>query len=528
MQNIKSEYDVGAAFAAIENELMQSMIRNMSRHKQEEIDEGKRWSMWQAEELHSLEKYRKENQKKFQKDFKRINDRMEGLIREAKSEGEMKQEIAILEAIKQGFPAKRVSKGMTAEFFRLNERKLDALIKATTSDMKRAEVAILRMANDRYRKAIFNAQVYANTGAGTYEKAVDMATKDMLSSGLNCVEYANGARHTLADYADMAIRTACKRAYLQGEGEKRQEWGITTVIINRRTDACPLCMPFEGVVMIDDVWSGGSKEDGKYPLLSDAIAAGLYHPRCRDSHTTYFPGISTAPDNRWTKRQIADVEEQAKQEARQQYAKRQADKYQRLADGSLDPENKEQYQRKAEQWEEVQGKTNEITEEVADKYSDIINVWKQKKPSNSGKVTDAVNFVFDNAEYTVNGKTVVLDYSQKEKKIAELVNKTFGLNVEMVPRVLSPQGISTPDYLIEGNKYDLKEPIGKGKNVLYGMVAKKKKQADNFIFDISQCPLEILEINRQIDGLYLSNRTSFINNIIVVKDDEVIHVYKRN
>ena len=70
---------------------------------------------------------------------------------------------------------------------------------------------MLRKANDDYRKAIYNAQIYANTGAGTYEKAVDMATKDMLSRGLNCVMYANGARHTLSDYADMAIRTASKR-----------------------------------------------------------------------------------------------------------------------------------------------------------------------------------------------------------------------------------------------------------------------------------------------------------------------------
>lgn len=91
--------------------------------------------------------------------------------------------------------------------------------------MQKAEAAVLRMANDQYRKIIYNAQVYANTGAGTYEKAVDMATKDFLSAGLNCVEYANGARHTLSDYADMAIRTASKRAYLQGEGEMRQQWG---------------------------------------------------------------------------------------------------------------------------------------------------------------------------------------------------------------------------------------------------------------------------------------------------------------
>ena len=31
---------------------------------------------------------------------------------------------------------------------------------------------LLKRSNDVYRQAIFNAQVYANTGAGTYEKAV--------------------------------------------------------------------------------------------------------------------------------------------------------------------------------------------------------------------------------------------------------------------------------------------------------------------------------------------------------------------
>lgn len=126
--------------------------------------------------------------------------------------------------------------------------------------MEKAETAVLRMANDQYRKVIFNAQVYANSGAGTYEKAVDMATKDFIAAGLNCVEYANGSRHTLADYADMAIRTASKRAYLQGEGQKRQEWGISTVIMNKRGNPCPKCLPFVGKILIDDVWSGGSSK----------------------------------------------------------------------------------------------------------------------------------------------------------------------------------------------------------------------------------------------------------------------------
>ena len=349
MAKINDAYDIGAAFEAIEDELIASMIRNMKRHKVEEVTENKQWSMWQAEQLKALEQYRRANRKKFGGQFQDINDKIEALIRVARTEGHMHQELQILDAIKKGFPAKKATKGATAEFFRLNDRKLDALINATTNDMEKAEVAVLRMADDQYRRVIYNAQVYANTGAGTYEKAVDMATKDFLSAGLNCIEYKNGARHTLADYADMAIRTASKRAYLQGEGEKRQEWGIHTVIVNKRGNPCPKCLPFCGKVLIDDVWSGGSRKDGSYPLVSKAISYGLYHPRCKDSHTTYFPGISTADDT-WTKEELENIGLKNQQEARQQYAERQEKKYKRMAECSLDLKNKAEYQQKSNKW----------------------------------------------------------------------------------------------------------------------------------------------------------------------------------
>ena len=50
-----TEYDIGAAFKAIEDELIASMIRNMDRHRAEETKEGIEWSMWQAEQLKALE-----------------------------------------------------------------------------------------------------------------------------------------------------------------------------------------------------------------------------------------------------------------------------------------------------------------------------------------------------------------------------------------------------------------------------------------------------------------------------------------
>lgn len=357
-----ADYDIGKAFQAVENELMESMIRNMKRHRLEEIDEGKEWEMWQALQLQALEEYKRANKTRFQGKFSDIDGAISSIISEARAQGGMAQEIKILNAIKKGFKPSKASKNSVttmAGFFRINDRKLDALIRATQNDFKKAEHAMLRMAEDQYRKVIFNAQVYANTGAGTYEKAVDMATKDFLGRGINCIEYANGARHTITDYATMAIKTASKRAYLTGEGEKRQEWGISLVIMKKRGNACPKCLPFVGKILIDDVWSGGKASDGPYPLMSSAITAGLYHPRCKDIHTTYFEGITKAGAS-YTKAELQDIEDDYRKEQKEQYAKRQEERFGRLARYSLDEENQQQYRRKEQEWKNARFRTGDM------------------------------------------------------------------------------------------------------------------------------------------------------------------------
>lgn len=361
---LNTEYDIEKAFRAIEDELIASMIRNLDNHRAEEIEMGFNWTQWQVEQLKALERYKAQNKKKFTKSFSNINDSIEAMIFAARQEGGTEQEQKILRALKKGLKASKVSQGAEGAFFRLNTRKLEALIKATKSDFNRAEKAMLRMSEDKYRQIIFNAQVYANTGAGTYEKAVDMATKDFLKAGINCIEYANGARHTMKDYAKMAIQTANKRAYLTGEGEMRQSWGISTVIMNKRANACPKCLPFVGKVLIDDVWSGGKASDGPYPLMSSAIAAGLYHPNCKDVHTTYFPELDEEPDSKFTKEELEKVKEDYKQDQKQQYAGRMVEQFDRLSKYSLDPDNKKVYAARKEQWENVvaNGQKNDIME----------------------------------------------------------------------------------------------------------------------------------------------------------------------
>lgn len=126
--------------------------------------------------------------------------------------------------------------------------------------------------------------------------------------------------------------------------------------------------------MVDDVWSGG-RSDGvdpetgkKYPTVSYAISKGLYHPRCKDSYTTYFPDISTADDT-WTKKELEDIGLQAKQEAKQQYAERQVERVERLAKYSLDEDNRRKYGDRKEHWESIaNNQKNNIIESDLGKF----------------------------------------------------------------------------------------------------------------------------------------------------------------
>ena len=393
-----SDYNIREAFEKIEDELIDSMMRNFSRHRAEETKEGYNWTQWQAEQLKSLEEYRKHNAKKFGKRFKTINSKVEEMIRTAKADGNASQEAEILEAVKDGFKApKKPSEHSTAEFFKVNDRKLDALIQSTTDDLKRAETAVLRMSNDKYRKAIFNAQVAMNTGAVTYEKAVDMACKDMLNAGLNCVEYKNGARHTLSDYADMAVKTANKRAYLRGEGEKRAEWGVSLVVVNSRQGGCPDCAKYIGKVFIDDVYSNGNKSDGNYPLLSTAIKNGLFHPRCKDSTSTYYPELDDL-DAPLSEDEIKELDRQREIEEKQQYAQRQAERFDRRDEYSLDEDNKRIAQTRADEWHD---RANTL-EEKAKRFSLKTDEQKYYRPVFKEDISKTF-------ERKIEGETITID-----------------------------------------------------------------------------------------------------------------------
>ena len=368
-------YDITGAFEEIEMALITSMRNNMRRHINEEFEEGMNWSQWQAEVLSGLSQYRAENQEVLQGYMGRINQAIDSAIREAYATGESEQEIEILKAIKRGYqPPKEGDKtDLQGRFFRINENKLNALVNATVNDMERAETSMFRMIDDIYRQIPFKAQMFYNTGAGSLWQCVDMATRDFLSSGINCVQYRNGARVNIASYVEMALRTSNKRANLMGQAQAREKWGIHTVKVNARGIACPMCLQWLDKVYIDNVYGGGTAKESEttgYPLLSVAVEGGLYHPNCKDSCSTYYEGINREP------REITDTEKDEilrryNLEQKQRYYERNYRRNMRLGNGCIWQENANIYFGRAREYK------NRLIE-LCENNPDVLRLDKQR------------------------------------------------------------------------------------------------------------------------------------------------------
>lgn len=136
-------------------------------------------------------------------------------------------------------------------------------------------------------------------------------------------------------------------------------------------------------------------------------------------------------------------------------------------------------------------------------------------------------FKYKGKSYIVDGKNVVLDYSEKEKEVAEWLNTTFSDKIFIMPRINNPDGISTPDYFFEGKYWDLKEISGKGKRTIDSAIKLKRKQANNFILDITKSELSESELLNQAKKIFETKGREWVETIIIKKHSQLLAVYKK-
>ena len=171
---------------------------------------------------------------------------------------------------------------------------------------------------------------------------------------------------------------------------------------------------------------------------------------------------------------------------------------------------------------------NKTETKPAARYADVTEQWRKEATPNSHIVQDLHEYTVNGVTYKVDGHNVVLDYSPHEKEIAELLEKEFGGELYMVPRVNNPQGISTPDYLFRGQGYDLKTLGNKaGPDTMFQRVKKAKRQSHNFIIDISNAELDKETVMQQINKIFWQDQTAFVDILVIVENGVIEQIVKR-
>lgn len=394
------------------------------------------------------------------------------------------------------------------------------------------------------------------TGLSTADKAISDTVMKWQEKGFQGFKDSAGRNWKIDNYARTVIKTTTYRTYREMRTRPAEELGIDTFYFSKKASARKSCAPLQHHI----VTTGHARtEHGEHILaLSDygyGRPEGCLGINCGHMLTPFIPGANYKPD---LGEDVAEVtpeqaEENANAEAKQRALERsiRANKEklhvaEKLGDKELidkykskigtqnaalkDYIDKHPFLKRDEAREKLFKKNEKPTsvEPAGNKsYVSVKEKWLSNVDPSKAKVSEMNFWEHNGQKYQVDGKHVVLDYSQKEKEVGEWLSKTFGKHVQMAPRVNFPEKIPSPDYLVDELKFDLKEISGSGKGVVDGNLRKAKQQSENVVFDVTRTKLSNDEILSQLEKVYELNRRGL--GIAIIKDgEELIDILKLN
>jgi len=113
-------------------------------------------------------------------------------------------------------------------------------------------------------------------------------------------------------------------------------------------------------------------------------------------------------------------------------------------------------------------------------------------------------------------------YPEKhETTAADILASHFKTNIEFIER----NNYKTPDLLINGVRWELKSPTGKGKRNIQRQLREGSKQSRNIVFDARRSKIHIVRIKSELEyQLRLSRNISRL--ILITKTGEVLDLAK--
>lgn len=423
---------------------------------------------------------------------------------------------------------------------------IDNSFKELNETLKLINTKALESTKKAYMDVLNKAYLEVSSGIYDYNTSIKNTLLEMADKGITGATYmqSNGTirNYSIEGVIRRDVMTAVIQTANKGTETLCNELGAEYVEVSSHLGA----RTGDGIHPHSDHghWQGkiyklngfDDKYDNFYTQTGYGDILGLGGVNCRHKFWAFFPGISESSQTQYNEEENKKAYELSK---KQRYLERQVRFEKKRIALAEETKDDELLKKSNKNLIVKQKRLNDFCVEndlVRDKNRehvinnvnnlDVTKKWLNEATPNSHKIKDMNYFEYHDTKYNVDGKNVVLDYSDKEKDVAEWLENTFGGEIYMVPRINNPSGISTADYFFKNEYWDLKTITGNGKHTLDTAIKKKKSQSSNFLFDISDSKMSNKEIVRQLKLIFKSRDRQWINKIIVKRNTNVIVIYE--
>lgn len=173
------------------------------------------------------------------------------------------------------------------------------------------------------------------------------------------------------------------------------------------------------------------------------------------------------------------------------------------------------------------------------KYIDVTKEWLTRERPKINRIIIDNKFLDDSrTSPPIRGKEMActIQKDSEEYRLAIILRNKFGGIIHMPLRIIDISNTSistpTPDYIWNGEKWDLKTPSinGKFENTLERFIKKKnaKLQAQNFIIDYSAfTDKKDYEIEKVVLDTLENPQRRWVKNIMIIEGYRLIKIYTK-
>lgn len=407
-------------------------------------------------------------------------------------------------------------------------------------------------ANQAYMDVLNKAYISVKSGAFDYNTAIRKALTEMATKGIKVASYKQKNGKVINYSIESCVRRDVLTAVVQCTNKasenfakemKAEYYEVSQHLGARDTGTHDYKDHswWQGKILKID---GSTKEYPNFQkTCNEGDVQGIGGANCRHIKWPFWPGISVPKKIKISPEENKRLYELSQAQRGYERTIRDYKRHIEVAKASNDSEKYESYKNKLKKIDKEYNqfcKDNDLKRKFSredtsfvfaknsskESYQNVTQEWLENANPNDHQVLDANYFISNKEKYIVDNKNVVLDYSKKEKEVAEWLENTFGGELYMLPRINNPSGIETADYLFRKEYWDLKEINGNGKHTLDSAIKKKKSQANNFIFDLSNSKMTNDEAIRQLDLIFNSKDRKWLEKIILKRDKNVIVILK--